>query len=165
MFRLLFTRAGRGIRWLHRLADAACVGLLASLLGVTIILQAGVGSTAEPTLTDTHWTLEQVGRHHITSGKHVDTPFLVLQDRGQRVHAESRCQTFVGRYTQPGLPQQLRFNLHTSDHRHCNADSGISQDYAEALARTRGETIEGSKLVLRDLQGRPLARLRTATPS
>lgn len=165
MARLLFNRSRQRNNWLTWLADAACIGVLGSLLAITIALQAGIGGARQPTLTDTHWTLQQVGGWQVTSESQAAQPSLMLQDQGQRVHAKSDCSHLTGRYAQPGLPRQLRLNLHKTDRRRCSVESDITQAYASALARSRGETIEGAILVLRDLEGRPLARFRAANES
>lgn len=159
MFASRFTAS----HWRTRLADIASVGFLGSLLVVMVALL--LGGPTQPSLIHTQWQLEQVGQHRVAQTHHKHPPYLQLLNQDGRLRGAVNGHALTGRYVQLGDPRQLHLKAHPTGQSAGPADAPLEKAYLHALARTRGETIEGSHLVLRDLDGHALARLHAIKPS
>jgi len=153
MFRSRFLLAG----WRTRLADIASIAFIASLAIATLVL---LGGPAHPPLEHTRWQVESVEGQHVAQADS-NQSWLQLSPGRDKLQGAINGRALDGDYQQVGVPRQLRLNPHSLS---ASDKSAQNRRYIAALRHTRGETIEGTRLVLRDANGRALASLRAVQP-
>lgn len=109
----------------------------------------------------THWRLAQVQEQPVARGSEAGpTPFLVLQGDEARAAGAGGCNRFVADYSLEGA--NLRFHRLVSGITLCLDTGAAEARYLSALSAVASFRQQGTQLLLRDVDGKPLLRFEAA---